>query len=146
MQENKEIMSWLKNTWTKHQDNWITVAGMMPPVKRNGKRTPDILQMDKKEYLTNWNKSTGWYEARTMNLQEDGQELEGKLFFGLQMMTRNTTKITEILRENEKQRGWSNNEKNLKAILEKACDWWNSFFHHTWKEFENNPGRIRRVR
>ena len=48
--------------------------------------------------------------------------LEEKLFFDLQMTTRNTTKITEILRENEKRRDWANNEKNLQQILEKACD------------------------
>ena len=71
---------------------------------------------------------------------------EEKLFFNLQMTTRNTTKITEILRENEKQRGWANNDKNLNEILEKACDWWNPFLRHTWKEFENNSERIRSVR
>ena len=47
----------------------------------------------------------GYHEARTMKFQENGQDLEEKLFFNLQMMTRNTTKITEILRENEKEEG-----------------------------------------
>ena len=32
-------------------------------------------------------------------------KFEEKLFFGLQMTMENTTKITEILRENENQRG-----------------------------------------
>ena len=62
MQKNKEIMSWLKNTWTKHREKWLAVAEMWgrrillerwPPMKRNGKTTPDILRMGKKEYLTN---------------------------------------------------------------------------------------------
>ena len=77
-----------------------------------------------------------------MNLRENRQDLEEKLFFGLQMMTRNNTKITEILRENEKQRGWANNEKNLKEILEKACDWWDPFFRHTWKELRITPEEL----
>ena len=47
----------------------------------------------------------GWHQARTMNLREKGQDLEEKLFFNLQLTTRNTTKITEILQENEKRRG-----------------------------------------
>ena len=55
-----------------------------------------------------------------MNLWENGQDLEEKLFFGLQMTTRNTTKITEILRENDKRRGWANNEKNLKVNLKEG--------------------------
>ena len=54
-----------------------------------------------------------------MNLWDNGQDLEEKLFFDLQMTTRNSNKIAEILRENEKQRGWANNEKDLKPILEK---------------------------
>jgi len=38
----------------KDRDNWIMVAEMMPPVKRNGKTTSDKLWMgEKKEYLTN---------------------------------------------------------------------------------------------
>ena len=45
-----------------------------------------------------------------MKLRENGQDLEEKLFFGLQMPTGNTTKIIEILQENEKQRGLANNE------------------------------------
>ena len=77
-----------------------------------------------------------------MNLRENGQDLEEKLFFDLQMTTRNTTKITEILRENEKRRGGANNEKNLKVILEKACDWWNPFLRHNWKELRITPGEL----
>ena len=50
------------------------------------------------------------------------EDLEEKLFFGLQMTTKYTTNITEILRENENRKGWANNEKNLNEILEKACD------------------------
>ena len=154
MQKNKEIMSWLKNTWTKHRDNWITVAEMWgrrillerwPPVKRNGKTTPDILRMGKKRISDKWNNSRGWYEARTTKLRENGQDWEEKLFFGLQMTTRNTTKITEILRENEKRRGWANNEMI-----------WNRSWKGIWlmesiltshlKRIENNSGGIRRVR
>ena len=56
-------------------------------------------------------------------------------------MTENTTKITEIHRENEKQRGWANNEM-IKKRSWKACDWWNSFLHHTWKEFWIAPGEL----
>ena len=40
------------------------------------------------------------------------------------------------------EKGWANNEKNLKAILEKACDWCNSFLRHSWKEFENTPEEL----
>ena len=32
------------------------------------------------------------------------------------MISRNTTKIAEVLRKNEKRRGWANNENNLKVI------------------------------
>ena len=77
-----------------------------------------------------------------MNLRDNGQDLEEKLFFGLQMTTRNTTKIVEILQENEKRRGWANNEKNLKEILEKACDWWDPFLRHTWKELRITPEKL----
>ena len=33
-------------------------------------------------------------------------------------------------------------EKNLKAFLEKACDWWDPFLHHTWKELRITPGEL----
>ena len=54
-----------------------------------------------------------------MNLQENGQDLEEKLFFDLQMTTRNTNKITEILRENEKEERLNQQWNDLKSILEK---------------------------
>ena len=53
-----------------------------------------------------------------MNLWENRQDLEEKLFFDLQMTTENTTKISEILRENEKEEG----------------------LNQQWKEFENDLG------
>ena len=69
------------------------------------KTTSDILRMGQKRISDKWNNSRGQHEARTTNIRENGQNLEEKLFFGLQMTTRNTTKIAEILQKNENRRG-----------------------------------------
>ena len=54
MQKNEEIANWLKNTWTKHRDDWITVAKMMASGEKKQKSTPEILRMvEKKEFPTN---------------------------------------------------------------------------------------------
>ena len=68
-------------------------------------RTHEMLRMGMKRILMTGNDLRGWHEARTTKLRENGQDLEEKLFFGLQISTGNTTKITEILRKNEKRRG-----------------------------------------
>ena len=112
---------------------------MMASKEKKLETTSDILRMGKKRISDDWNNSRGWYEARTTNLREEGQGLEERLIFDLQKTTGNTTKITEILRENEKQRGSANNEKNLKTILEMASDWWNSFLRQTRKELGMAP-------
>ena len=69
--------------------------------------------------------------------REDDKKLEARIFgrtdkvyrknsssvFKIQEWQRETPPwIVEILRENEKQKGWYNNENDLKLILEKACD------------------------
>ena len=151
MQKNKEIMSWLKNTWTKHRDNIETTKAenlerrnlpkRWSPDDREGKQ---LLKYSgwMKRITDKWNKSRGWYEARTTNIRENGQDLEEKLFFGLQMSTRNNTKITEVLRENES-REVEPTMKWFEIDLGKACDWWNPFLHHTWKELRILRGNIR---
>ena len=100
MQKNKEIMSWLKNTWTKHRDNWITVAEMWgrrillewwPPVKRNGKTTPEILRMGEKEYLTNG------------IIREDNMKLEPRIFKRMgKIYRKNSSSIFKAENDDEK--------------------------------------------
>ena len=41
-------------------------------------RTHEILRMGMKRILTTRNDLRGWHEARTMNLRENGQDLEEK--------------------------------------------------------------------
>ena len=62
MQKNKEIMSWLKNTWRKHRNNWITVTEMWGQEffwndglwwKETGKQLLTYSGWVRKEYLTN---------------------------------------------------------------------------------------------
>ena len=48
-------------------------------------RTHVMLRMGEKNFSRS-KQIWGWHEARTMNLQENGQDLEEKLFFGLQML------------------------------------------------------------
>ena len=51
--------------------------------------------------------------------------------------------IVEILWENEKQIGWSNNENDLKAILEKEYDWWEFILmSNLEKNLGGTPGRL----
>ena len=60
----------------------------------------------------------------------------------LRMTTRNNTKIVEILWENEKRRGWANNENILKSILEMHL----TDEIHSYVNFEKNlritPGKL----
>ena len=63
MQKNKEIMSWLKNTWMKHREeldngSWNVrtknSSRMMASGEAKQKSTPEILWIgEKKEYMTN---------------------------------------------------------------------------------------------
>ena len=60
----------------------------------------------------------------------------------LRMTTRNTTKIVETLWENEKRRGWANNENNLKLILEKRLTDEIHTYIKLRKGFENSSGKL----
>ena len=60
----------------------------------------------------------------------------------LKMKTRYAKKNCWALR-NEELKGWTNEEKNLKAILEKAYDWWNPYLRHTSKQFGNNSKQLK---
>ena len=46
--------------------------------------TQEMLRMVRKELSQSKTLMRGWHQARTMNLRENGQILEEKLFFGLQ--------------------------------------------------------------
>ena len=68
MQKNKEIMSWLKNTWTKHRDKYRTIAGMM---------TSD----EKKQENNFWQTPDGWKEYLPNGIiREDNKKLEPRNF------------------------------------------------------------------
>ena len=148
MQNNKEIMSWLKNTWTKHRDNWITVAEIWgrrillewwPPVKQNRNQLLKYSEWVRKEYLTNGinredkKKLEPWIFER-----KDLKENSSAIF---KWRRETPPKIIEVLRENEKRRGWANNEMIWNRSW-KACDWWNPFLCHTWKELRITPGEL----
>ena len=67
--------------------------------------THEMPQMVRKEFSQSKTIMRGWHQARTMNLEENGARFKRKLFSGLQMLrmtTRNTSKITEILRYDDK--------------------------------------------
>ena len=52
-------------------------------------------------------------------------------------------KNLEILRKNEEYKGRTNDEKNLKAILERAYDRWNPILRHTFeKNLGITPGKL----
>ena len=102
MQKNEETTSWLKNTWEMRRDNWIMIAGMWgrrillewwPPVKRNGKTTPDILRMvKKKEFSTNG------------IIREDNKKLEPRIFGRTGKIERKTLlRSSNVKNDNEKQ-------------------------------------------
>ena len=58
--------------------------------------THEMLRMVRKEFSQSKTIMRGWHQARIMNIREKGQDLEEKLFFGLQnprMTRRNTTKL-----------------------------------------------------
>ena len=61
----------------------------------------------------------GWHQARTMNLEENGARFRGKTLLQSSNDDEKHHQITEILRDNEKRRGWVNNENDLKSILER---------------------------
>ena len=92
------------------------------------KTTPDILWMGKKEYLTN-------RIIREDNMKLDRESLREQTRFREKKNSSSTFKWRretppKLLRYSGRMKsegGWANNEKNLKVILEKACDWWNPF-------------------
>ena len=93
-----------------------------------------------KRILTIENNYEGGMKLEPWIFKRMDQDLEEKLFFDLQMTTRNSTKITEILRENEKRRGWANND--LKSILEKHLTDEIHSYVKLWKEFGITPGEL----
>ena len=155
MKNNKEIMSWLKNTWTKHRDNWITIAEMWgrrillewwPPVKRNGKTTVDILQMGKKRISDDWN-----YWEDNMKLEPRIFERTGKIwrknsssFFKWRRKT-----PTKLLRYSGRMKR-VRVEPKMKRIWKRSWRWHLTDEIHSYiklqKGFENNSGGIKRVR
>ena len=87
----------------------------------------------------------GWQQASTMNLEENRARLKrnsSSVFKWWEWQRETPPRIIEAHRKNQKRRGWANYEKNLKEILEKACDWWNPFLRHTWKELRITPGEL----
>ena len=63
----------------------------------------------------------GWHQARTMNLEENGARFKRNpsSVFKCWEWWWEPPWIVEIIQETEKQRGWANNENDLKSILEK---------------------------
>ena len=58
------------------------------------------------------------------------------------MTTGNTTKITEILRENEKWKGWANNEKNWNRSWKGMLLMESILTSQLWKELRITPGKL----
>ena len=59
----------------------------------------------------------------------------------LRMMMRTTMNCWDTPGEWKAER-LSQQWNDLKSILEKACDWWNPFLRHTWKELRITPGEL----
>ena len=142
MQENGKNSSWLTSIWTKHRDNWITVAEMWgrrillewwPLVKRNRNQLLKYSGWVRKEYLTNG------------IIREYNMKLEPRIFGRTGKIKRKNSssvfkwrwetppKLLRYSGRMKKRKGWTKDEKNLKAILEMTSDWWNSYLHQTSK-------------
>ena len=153
---NAEIPSWLDNTWTMHRYDleneswkleWIILRWWA--TENQSEKSLELLRMDEKN---SHNRKQLWEDGIKLEpwiLKRMDQDLEEKLFFGLQnpiMTTKNTTMNCWDTPGERKTKRLSQHCKIIWNRSWKTSDWWNSFLRQTLKRIWNSSGIIRRVK
>ena len=138
---------WLMmNIWTIHRKNlrtraesweWIILRRLA--TENQSEKTLELLRMGEKNFSQSKTIMRGCHPARTMNLQENGPRFRrnpSSVFKNREWRRETPPWIVEILR-NEEQKGWTSDEKNMKANLENTFDYWEIILMSNFrKEFE----------
>ena len=114
-----------------------------PSEERNGNNSwnaPDGWKgfPQSKTIMSGWHKLALWIFKR---MEQDFRRNTSSVFTWWEWW-REPPKLLRYFGRMKKRKGSTKDEKHLKAILEMACDWWNPFLHHTWKELRITPGEL----
>ena len=120
---------------------WIILRWRAP--ENQTEKTPELLRMGEKNSRKSKTIMRGWHQARTMNLQENGQDLRETLLQSSKSENDNEKPpwIVEILQD-ENWKGWTNDEKNLKDLGERHMTDDNPFLRQTLKRILEGPGKL----
>ena len=125
-------------SWEWINLNWWTSDSKL-------RKTLELLRMGEKD--SQYRKQL-WEDGNKLEwriLERNGARFKGNsssVFKILEWRQETLPWIVEILQENQKRRGWANDEKNLTDLREIHMTDDNSFLRQLWKNFRIAPGKL----